>query len=1056
MKPQHKYCSWSKDEYEVISKEVKKEAKTIEQSNHVCINFSDKKRGVVIYGLNAAEISSTEIYLRNCVSLKLQVESLIQVTRYESLYLRKKYNASLKEFCSVRFPAASDFHNDSAHLILKGPKAKVELATQRINEAINNLKVQEIKLRHDSYGEMWKRKWFQVKAQQEIAHDILVNVHMILDKKGTNYKTPADMGGTVELAVVGKDDGALSKVEYSLKEIGTMLLRKTETVTKAQLKGVLDGFKSKKLRLREDHNTEVVPDWEKLTLEFITPNGSMEDLDAAHNSLMAYIQGVVIHKETIVINNSGLVAILQQRNHWQQIVSIAKQHEVTVKLASNGIDVRGKLDDTANAKISINNKLQENLKLIKKRKIIADILLSPILNAPTFESIVSKCKQEYGVIVYYSKCSTVYSTEVQTPYDSCFTIDICVGDILAEMSDAIVNVTNGKLQHTEGLAKEMVNAGGSIIQTESDAYVKSHGMVNQCEAVCLTSGDLKCGKIIHCVPPLWVDGQHGEARDINKTVTNCLLCAEECLTGTALIPSFPCGPSGVSEYAKASLKVVLDQCGSGSLKFLNSIRFIMPTHEIAREFKSQLQMLQSNGVITSTNVVSCTNTSSSRNYKWFWENDSFSFESYDANMSAFLSQQFLNSLTCKIAIKGNNYTVDFSKMVQINDETQKSRRIQSRPYQKPQAVWKYENDQGQMDLYTEEQSQAIEAMWQSKVPSEIQIGQWKYTFNFDSTPMRQINKTTNRSRSILRTSCEADNTTAMTEVDGQIEVILLGSKEGLDKAENEINRVFESSLVSEEVSLRAALSSDVVDNICKKYKVKRTDFSSSKVVIKGLESNVFKATLEIKEILLQDYSKAETYPVEWEPQNEEPLELKPLVRNSPEWSKVSQQFFATMQSVNVVKIERVQNKWLWEKYSQHLERMKRKNEGVINEKLLFHGTRNTPPSCIYQDEEGFDMRFSNAGLWGNGNYFAVNASYSHSYAHPSSDGTRQMFLAKVLTGHSINHRTDSSLRMPPVRQHSTKGGDMRFDTVTGETGGSQVFITYSNDKAYPFYLISYK
>ena len=124
--------------------------------------------------------------------------------------------------------------------------------------------------------------------------------------------------------------------------------------------------------------------------------------------------------------------------------------------------------------------------------------------------------------------------------------------------------------------------------------------------------------------------------------------------------------------------------------------------------------------------------------------------------------------------------------------------------------------------------------------------------------------------------------------------------------------------------------------------------------------------------------------------------------------------------------------------------------------LLFHGTRNTPPSCIYHDEEGFDMRFSNAGLWGNGNYFAVNASYSYSYAHCLSDGTRQMFLAKVLTGYSVECNTNRSLRMPPVRQRSVKGGDVRYDTVSGETGGSKVFITYSNDKAYPFYLITYK
>ena len=1007
---------------------------------------------MIIYGLTATGISSTEFYLRNCVQSKLEVESQVQVTRYESLFLRKKYNATLKEFCSVRFPAASDFQSSSACLVLKGAKAKVELATQRINEAINKLKVQEMKFRHDGYGEMWRRKWLEVKTQQENTHDVVINVYIVLDKKEANYKTPADMGGTVELAVIGRDDDAVSKAENYIKDIGTTLLRKTETATKEQLKAVLEGLRSKNLRLREDHNTEVVVDKEKLTLEFITTNGSVQDLDTACSTLMEYIQGVVIYKETIVTNNSSLIVLLQKKNQWQQIVAIAKRHAVMVKLVSNGIDVRGKSDDIANARKSIKDKLQEHLKLINKRKVPVDDLMSPILSTPIFETVMCNFKQRYGVIVSYAKCSTVYSTEVKTPYDSLFAIDICVGNILTETSDAIVNVTNCNLQHIEGLAKEMINAGGSTIQKESDDYIKSHGEVNQCEAVCLNSGDLKCGKIIHCVPPLWVDGHHGEAKNVYKAVTNCLLCAEDCLTGTVLIPSFPCGASTVSEYAEASLKAVLNLCGSGSVKFLSSVKFVIPTLDIATDFAKQLQILQSNSTFTS--VVTSSSTLVIETFDWFWENDSGSFEPYDANMSAFLTQQFLRSSTYQMVIKGNNYTVDFSKMVQVNDETQKSRRIQRRPLQK--AVWKYENDQGQMDFYTQEQSQHIEAMWQSKTPSEMKIGQWGYTFNFHSIPMKQINVTTTRSRRICRTSCEAYNSTTPMELDNQAEVVLLGSGEGLDKAEIEINKFFESNMVSEEISLSAALPVDVIDTVCKKYKVKRSDLSSGKVVLKGLENNVTKATLEIKDILLQDYNKADIYPDEWEPQNEEPLELKPLTKNSPEWSKVSQQFLATLQSSSIVKIERVQNRWLWEKYSQHFERMKRKNEGVVNEKLLFHGTRNTPPSCIYQDEEGFDIRFSNAGLWGNGNYFAVNASYSDSYAHHPSDGTRQMFLAKVLTGYSVTLDSNRNLRMPPVRQQSVKGGDMRYDTVTGVTGGSKVFITYSNDKAYPFYLITYK
>ena len=85
-----------------------------------------------------------------------------------------------------------------------------------------------------------------------------------------------------------------------------------------------------------------------------------------------------------------------------------------------------------------------------------------------------------------------------------------------------------------------------------------------------------------------------------------------------------------------------------------------------------------------------------------------------------------------------------------------------------------------------------------------------------------------------------------------------------------------------------------------------------------------------------------SYPNEWEAQNED-IELKLLPRHSKEWSKVSQKFHATLPRKYIVKIERIQNKWLWEKYYQHCHRMKRKNDGEINEQLLFHGTRKPSP-----------------------------------------------------------------------------------------------------------------
>lgn len=129
--------------------------------------------------------------------------------------------------------------------------------------------------------------------------------------------------------------------------------------------------------------------------------------------------------------------------------------------------------------------------------------------------------------------------------------------------------------------------------------------------------------------------------------------------------------------------------------------------------------------------------------------------------------------------------------------------------------------------------------------------------------------------------------------------------------------------------------------------------------------------------------------------------------------------------------------------------------GTLGEQLLFHGTRFNDPELIYEGDSSFDMRYSQNGMWGSGNYFAVNASYSNSYSY-NCTGYRQMLVASVLTGLSYYTRPDNSLRKPPYRPNRIGGIQYRYDSVSGDTGGSKVYITYDNDKAYPAYLITYK
>ncbi len=180
-----------------------------------------------------------------------------------------------------------------------------------------------------------------------------------------------------------------------------------------------------------------------------------------------------------------------------------------------------------------------------------------------------------------------------------------------------------------------------------------------------------------------------------------------------------------------------------------------------------------------------------------------------------------------------------------------------------------------------------------------------------------------------------------------------------------------------------------------------------------------------------------------------------LSKQSEEWSYFSKRFLQTIPKSTIKGIYKIHNKWLMERYRFARKRMLYKNSGKVNEMVLFHGTSNVPPNKIITSEFGFDYRHCSRGLWGVGTYFAVNAGYSNSYSYkPPGQGQKEMLAAWVLTGESYRCEADGKLRMPPAKSADGEECYM-YDTVCGHMGGSDVYVVYDHDKAYPSYLIRY-
>ncbi|TNV82397.1 hypothetical protein FGO68_gene16353 [Halteria grandinella] len=234
---------------------------------------------------------------------------------------------------------------------------------------------------------------------------------------------------------------------------------------------------------------------------------------------------------------------------------------------------------------------------------------------------------------------------------------------------------------------------------------------------------------------------------------------------------------------------------------------------------------------------------------------------------------------------------------------------------------------------------------------------------------------------------------------------------------------------------------------------------AGKICIIGFKCRQAKTFVRAVLSLKTRYSLAHLYPIYWDDVQtigKNQVSIRQLNRFSQEFIKIETNFKQTMpQNSEVIKIERIQNPMIWGLFNAELKhiQLKHGSKDAANVRYLFHGTRSTPPAAIYESEQGFNTQYARAGVWGRANYFARNASYSHDYKYTLPDGTFQMLSAMVIIGNTIKMSSDPTLIEAPFIEGSTQ---IRYDSVQGFIGGSNVFMVYSNVKAYPEYLITYK
>eukprot|EP00040_Diaphanoeca_grandis_P026435 m.148044 g.148044 ORF g.148044 m.148044 type:complete len:563 (-) comp30574_c3_seq3:375-2063(-) len=227
---------------------------------------------------------------------------------------------------------------------------------------------------------------------------------------------------------------------------------------------------------------------------------------------------------------------------------------------------------------------------------------------------------------------------------------------------------------------------------------------------------------------------------------------------------------------------------------------------------------------------------------------------------------------------------------------------------------------------------------------------------------------------------------------------------------------------------------------------------------------------------------------------------------TPEFNRIQEKMRISLPNANIKKIERVQNRSLWNRYYLFRADVTMETDGVPNEIEAWHGTGLTSPWLICSDwKAGFDvnrsimevshdvdpstgavvtrLRKRRNKVYGTGVYLAHHAIYSDTiFPHNTNNGddTKQMILALVTLGKNKDYGAKiptHKAAVEPEGYHSISGteGDMKFlqaqkskleDLGCWTPGHQQLvdhgkrfgkqYVVHRSNMVYPEYIVTYK
>ena len=155
------------------------------------------------------------------------------------------------------------------------------------------------------------------------------------------------------------------------------------------------------------------------------------------------------------------------------------------------------------------------------------------------------------------------------------TLELVMGDITDETTDAIVNAANSGLLGGGGVDGAIHQAAGPALLAECKKIREQRGPLPPGQAVITSGARLKTQYVIHTVGPVWQDGKVNEPQILESCYCHSMEQANLKACGSVSFPSVSTGAFGypVEPAAQIALRTIADLLHEP--KSVRLVRFVL-------------------------------------------------------------------------------------------------------------------------------------------------------------------------------------------------------------------------------------------------------------------------------------------------------------------------------------------------------------------------------------------------------------------------------------------------------------------------------------------------